>query len=508
MPGDRNVSDQFQIQPRAPHSALALGAIVFFLVPVLSSAQDEQAGAGSYAKHCAVCHGREARGGQGPSLLRAAYARGTDDQAVTRTIREGFPEGGMPSFGAVLSEAQTASVVAFLRQKRAEAPPSTRQPVAYAYQPLGVPSGVVKTELHDFRVETVAKVGEPYAFAFLPYGRILITEMAGNLRVVDKGRLLLEPVPDAPSGNGLGLRGAGGRSLLDVMVDPDYKSNGWIYLVTCHGVKDAKGKLAGVARINRGRIGGGRWTENRVLTEFSIDVTTGLRMAFDSKRFLYIGTSFPDPDYFAPADVGKTPPQLLSSPWGKILRMTADGQAPPDNPFVHTPGAFPYVYALGIRAPLGLAFDSKGELWEAEDGPRGGDELNHIQAGKNYGWPVTTWGHRYDAIPVPGNPEQEGMEPPVVSWSPSPAVSAIAVYDGKAFPRWKGNILMGSLMQMDLFRIVLDGDRPVVQETILHGVNRIRDVRVGPEGFVYLLTDGGQLLRLVPATTALDPDRN
>jgi glucose/arabinose dehydrogenase len=147
-----------------------------------------------------------------------------------------------------------------------------------------------------------------------------------------------------------------------------------------------------------------------------------------------------------------------------------------------------------------LAFDGQGELWESEDGPRGGDELNHIRAGHNYGWPVVTWGHRYDAIPVPANPEQEGMDKPVVGWSPSPAVSAIAVYEGKAFPRWRGNILMGSLMQMDLFRIVLDGDRPVVQETILHGVNRLRDVRVSPEGYVYVLTDGGQLLRLVPAT--------
>jgi glucose/arabinose dehydrogenase len=462
-----------------------------------------QTAADKYAKHCAVCHGREARGGQGPSLLSPVYAHGVDDPRVTRTIRDGFPDGGMPGFGSVLSEQEIAALVAWLRQKRAEAPPSTRQPLTRNYQPLGVPKGVVHTELYDFRVETVAKVGEPYGFAFLPDGRILITETAGNLRVVDKGRLQLAPVPDAPSGNGLGLRGAGGRSLLDIALDPDYKTNGWIYLVTCRGMKDAKGKLAGLAAINRGKLRDGRWVENQVLTEFSIDVTTALRMTFDAKRFLYVGTSFPDPDYIPPADLGKTPPQQLSSPWGKILRMTADGKVPPDNPFVNTPGAFPYVYALGIRAPLGLAVDSKGELWEAEDGPRGGDELNHIKAGRNYGWPVITWGHRYDAIPMPAHPEPEGpeqdnMERPVVSWSPSPAVSAIAFYEGKAFPRWKGNILMASLAQMDLFRIVLNGERMVLQETILHGVDRLRDVRVGPEGLVYVLTESGQLLRLVP----------
>jgi glucose/arabinose dehydrogenase len=485
---------------------LAIVLLVALSGSVPSWAQDAQLGSAAFASYCSSCHGVQADGGQAPSLLvGSAYARGSADQSVTRTIREGFAEGGMPAFGAVLSEAQIAGIVAFLHQLReAPAPPSTRQPVARSYEPLGVPMGIVKTELHDFRVQTVAQVGEPYGFAFLPDGRILITEVAGNLRIIEHGRLLPQPVPGAPRGNALGLRGGGGRSLLDVIIDPDYQSNGWIYLVTAHAVKNPEGKLAAQARINRGRIRNGRWADNEVLTEFSIDVTTGLRTAFDSKRLLYIGTSFPDPDYVAPAELGKTPPQLLSSPWGKILRMTAEGKVPADNPFLATPGAFPYIYALGIRAPLGLAFDRNGELWEAENGPRGGDELNHIRAGHNYGWPLITWGHRYDAIPMPAHPEPEGaevgkMDQPVLDWSPSPAVSAITFYEGKAFPRWKDNLLMGSLKQMDLFRIVLDGDRPVVQETILHGLNRIRDVRVSKEGYVYVLTDAGQLLRLVPA---------
>jgi glucose/arabinose dehydrogenase len=489
-------------------AAIALGALLWCaaLRPAPCWAQQAQAGADSFGKYCSACHGAAADGGQGPSLLVAgAYAHGSDDQSVAGTIREGFAEGGMPAFGAVLSDAQIGGIVAYLHQLReAPTPPSTRLPLAMAYAPLGVPAGIVKSELHDFRVETVAEVGPPYGFAFLPDGRILITEVAGNLRVVDKGRLLSDPVPGAPRGNALGLRGGGGRSLLDVIVDPDYRSNGWIYLVTAHAVKDEHGKLAARARINRGRIRNGRWTDYQVLTEFSVDVTTALRMAFDPKGFLYIGTSFPDPDYFAPETLATLPPQQLSSPWGKILRMSADGKVPADNPFIATPGAFPYVYALGVRAPLGLAFDRRGELWEAENGPRGGDELNHIRAGHNYGWPLISWGHRYDAIAMPAHPEPEGAEvgkfdPGVIDWSPSPAVSAITFYEGKAFPRWKDSLLMGSLKQMDLFRIVLDGDRPVVQETILHGVNRIRDVRVGPEGYVYLLTDAGQLLRLVPA---------
>jgi aldose sugar dehydrogenase len=489
-----------------PMTRFVILFLVCFSVLVPSWAQDARLGSDAFGSYCSSCHGAQADGGQGPSLLvAAAYAHGSDDQSVTRTIREGFAEGGMPAFGAVLSDAQIGGIVAFLHQLReVPAPPSTRVPVARAYAPLGVPKGIVKTELHDLRVETVAQVGEPYGFAFLPDGRILITEVAGNLRIVEQGRLLPEPVPGAPRGNALGLRGGGGRSLLDVIIDPDYKSNGWIYLGTGHATKSAEGTLAARARINRGRIRNGRWTDNQVLTEFSIDVTTGLRMAFDSQRMLYIGTSFPDPDYVPPAELGKTPPQLLSSPWGKILRMTADGKVPPDNPFLNSPGAFPYIYALGIRAPLGLAFDRNGELWESENGPRGGDELNHIRAGHNYGWPLITWGHRYDAIPMPAHPEPEGaevgkMDQAVLDWSPSPAISAIAFYEGQAFPRWKDNLLMGSLKQMDLFRIVLDGDRPVLQEIILHGVDRIRDLRVSPEGYVYVLTDAGQLLRLVPA---------
>jgi glucose/arabinose dehydrogenase len=502
QPYERQISDP--APGKGPGRAWLL-LVVFLLNPGLSPAQnaqagDVQSGLDIFARHCAICHGAEAQGGRGPSLLGPAYAHGIDDPSVIRTIRDGFEDGGMPAFGEVLSEPQISGVVAFLFQKRAAKPAqSTRPPVQRAYAPLGVPRGVVKTELHNFRVQAIAQAGESYGFALLPDGRILMTEVAGNLRMVDKGRLLPEPVAGAPHGNGVGLRGGGGRSLLDVIVDPDYRSNGFVYLVTAHAEKGTQGKLAAVATINRGRIRDGRWIENQVVNEFSIDVTTGLRMAFDSKRFLYIGTSFPDPDYVAPADLGKTPPQLLSSPWGKILRMTADGKVPSDNPFVNTPGAFPYVYALGIRAPLGLAFDRDGELWESEDGPRGGDELNHIKAAHNYGWPVTTWGLRYDAMPMPANPEQEGMEQPVAGWSPSPAISSLAVYSGKAFPRWKGSMLVGSLKQMDLYRFVVDGDRLVSQETILHGVDRIRDVRVGPQGYVYVLTEAGQLLRLVPA---------
>lgn len=178
--------------------------------------------------------------------------------------------------------------------------------------------------------------------------------------------------------------------------------------------------------------------------------------------------------------------------------MNADGSVPSDNPFVGKGDANPYVFSYGNRAPLGLVVNRKGEVWETENGPRGGDELNLIKPGLNYGWPGSSWGLRYDDVAAQANPEPKGVEQPVITWSPSPSVSSIDFYYGKAFPRWKGDIIMGSLKATDLYRIVLDGDRPVLQEVIIHKLGRVRTVKSGPDGFIYVMTDEGNFVRLVP----------
>ena len=158
------------------------------------------------------------------------------------------------------------------------------------------------------------------------------------------------------------------------------------------------------------------------------------------------------------------------------------------------------VRTVAASAGGGLTFDGSGELWNVEDGPRGGDELNHVRKGHNYGWPVITWGHRYDAVPVPSHTNHAGMDQPVVSWAPSPAVSDVEWYGGSAFPRWRGSFFVGSMKQRDLFRATVDGDRATLVETVLHNVDRLRDIATGPDGLIYILTDSGDLLRLVPAT--------
>jgi len=478
----------------------AMAALLFW-APGLSRAQpaiggDAAAGAAKYDQLCAACHGPKARGGQGADLTQPIYVHGSGDDNVVHSIRDGQPD-GMPAFRDRLTDADLTDLVAFLKVRRAD-PTNPRSASPQAFPPT-LPKGVVKTDVERFRVQVVAKTGAPYGFAFLPDGRILITEQSGSLRVVQKGRLLPDPVADAPTGGVEGQRGQPGHNLLDVIIDPDYAHNRWIYLSSAHRAKSGDPSGGSIARITRGRIRGGHWVDSQVLTEFQIQSTTALRMAFDAQRHLYIGTSWPNFEFISPDQAPHTPPQMLSSPLGKVLRMNADGTVPSDNPFVGQAGAFPYVYSYGNRAPLGLAFDSRGELWETENGPRGGDELNHIRPGRNYGWPVSTWGLRYDDVPNSANPEAKGVEQPIINWSPSPSVSAIAFYYGQAFPRWRGSLIMGSLKQTDLYRIVLDGDRPVLQEVILHAFDRIRAVHVGPDGYIYVLGDLGNLVRLIPA---------
>jgi glucose/arabinose dehydrogenase len=449
-----------------------------------------------FAQACAVCHGAEGVGAAAPTLIGARpLGHGDEKETLEREVREGIPP-QMPAFESKLTEPEIKAVVAYIQAKRFDA--ATRLQATLMARASEPPKGVIHSDVHDFRIEMVAQMGTPYGFDFLPDKRILVTEVAGKLRIVDKGHLLPEPVADAPTGDPHGLPDFFKRGMLDLIVHPDYKTNGWIYLLTAQMEPGADGHRSPQATITRGRLHDNRWVDSQEVLKFSIEKSSALRLAFDSHNFLYVGTGYSiDEAYTGPKEAA--PAQDLSTPWGKILRLKDDGSVPADNPFVGRKDAFPYIWSYGHREPLGLAFSPQGELWETENGPRGGDELNHILPGRNYGWPVSTWGFPYDDKPFSAHPSEKGMQQPVFNWTPSPALSAITFYTGKAFPRWKNNILMGSLKQRDLFRIIVDGDRGVLQEVILHNIDRIRDVKVGPEGYVYLLTDSGMLLRLIPA---------
>lgn len=348
---------------------------------------------------------------------------------------------------------------------------------------------------HSFRVETLAEgLKNPWAVAKLPDGRYLITERGGQLRVVEEGRLLPEPVAGVPE---VWARGQGG--LLDVVLHPDYQKNGWIYL--SYSKPLPKGALTAIVR--------GRLKENRL-----VDVETifeppaeeasgggahfGCRMAFDGAGHLFF-TIGDRGDVTTPANQA----QRLDNVKGKTLRLNEDGSVPADNPFVGRPGARPEIWTYGNRNGQGLVWDSAtGRLWETEHGPRGGDELNLIRKGLNYGWPVVTYGINYNGSPITEKTEAPGMESPVVQWTPSIAASGLAVYRGDAFPNWRGNLFSGALAHQKIVRIVLDGTKVVDQEILLERQGRIRDVRCFEDGALTVVFDQpGRVVRLVPEGT-------
>jgi glucose/arabinose dehydrogenase len=442
-----------------------------------------------YAESCASCHGAGLQGGMGPSLVDAEWRHGADDASVTVSIREGRPEGGMPGFGATLTAEQTRALVIYLREKAAahqrEQAPAARPAAADA---------VVQSEAHAFRLETVVGEGleSPWSVAFLPDGRLLVTEKPGRLRVVEGGVLRPEPVAGLPE---VWATGQGG--LLDVAVPPDFARTGWVYLAYSEPGADGTAMTA----VVRGRLREGRLVEQQTVYRAPAPLARkgrvhfGSRLVFDGKGHLF----------FSFGERGqKEDAQDLSRPNGKVHRVREDGQVPQDNPFVGRQGALASLWTYGNRNPQGLALHpTTGQLWGTEHGPRGGDELNLLQPGRNYGWPVITHGMNYDGTPLTDRTAQEGMEQPAVHWTPSIAVSAMDFYTGERFPRWKGHLFVGALASEELRRLVLEGERVVHQEVLFRGVGRVRDVVAAPDGALYLVLNGpDRLARLVPAGEA------
>jgi glucose/arabinose dehydrogenase len=355
---------------------------------------------------------------------------------------------------------------------------------------------LVQTREHRVRVVTVTTgLEHPWGLAFLPDGRMLVTERPGRMRVVSRdGRLDPAPVAGLPR---VDAQGQGG--LLDVALHPKYRDNGWIYW--SYAQRDTAGRNG--TEVARGRLAGGpgTWRMENVEVVFRMEPKSGAgfhfgsRLVFDRDGLLYV--TLGDRGEMARA-------QRLDDHAGKILRLTDDGGPAPDNPFAGDPKAKPEIFSLGHRNVQGAALHPKtGVLWAHEHGPQGGDELNVIRAGVNYGWPVITYGVNYGTgTKIGEGTEKPGMAQPVKYWVPSPAPSGMAFYDGDRFPKWRGDVLIGALRGQALIRVRLDGEKFVEDEFMLVGIlPRVRDVRVGPDGLVYLLTDqpDGAILRLEPA---------
>jgi glucose/arabinose dehydrogenase len=350
---------------------------------------------------------------------------------------------------------------------------------------------VHRSAAHDFRVvEVVSGLEQPWALAFLPDGRMLVTEKAGRLRVVKDGRLDPRPLASLPE---VAVYGQGG--LMDVALHPRFAENGLVYLSFA-----ARGAGGGVGtEVARARLAGHRLEDLRVIFRQAPKGSTGRhfgsRLVFDRQGYLYITLG----------DRGEMErAQRPGDHAGSVIRLHDDGRVPQDNPFVGRPGWKPEKYTLGNRNQQGAALHPRtGALWTHEHGPQGGDEVTLIRAGANYGWPVITYGVQYViGTQIGEGTAKPGMEQPLHKWVPSIAPSGMAFYAGDRFPGWRGSLFVGALKAQLLVRLELDGEKVVREERLLEGVlGRIRDVRAGPDGFLYLLNDAsnGALARLEPA---------
>ena len=350
----------------------------------------------------------------------------------------------------------------------------------------------VQSDKHAFRVVTLVRgLQNPWSMAFLPDGRMLVTEREGRLRIVSKDfKLDPKPVEGLPE---IVATGQGG--LFEVAIHPQYAQNGWIYWAYNApgpggwGTTLARGKL--ISDANNYRM-----TEVQLLFSMEPKTRTGQhfggRIVFDGKGIVYLTLG----------DRGDKPrAQKLDDHAGSVIRLYDDGRVPADNPFVNRAGAKPEKFTLGNRNMQGAALHPQtGELWTHEHGPQGGDEINVMRAGRNYGWPVISYGVNYGiGTKIGEGNAKPGMEQPLHYWVPSIAPSGMAFYTGDKFPNWKGNLLVGALRDEMLVRLELNGEKIVREERLLKGqIGRIRDVRVGSDGFVYLLTDerDGVVLRL------------
>ena len=362
------------------------------------------------------------------------------------------------------------------------------------------PEETHRSALHDFRVVTVTEgLVNPWSLAFLPGGDMLVAERPGRLRIVRGGTLLPDPVPGLPA-----IRAAGQGGLMDLALHPDFAANRLLYFSYSKPSEDG---TRGATAVARGRFENDRLTG--VQDIFVAELWSegrghyGSRLAFDGKGYLHI--TLGDRQVPPTGNLEAHPAQDLSNHFGTTIRLHDDGRVPADNPFVGREGALPQTWTYGHRNGQGLAIDpATGDVWYTEHGPQGGDELNLLQAGKNYGWPVVGYGVNYrTGLAIHKGTMGDGVENPVHVWVPSIGASGLMVYTGDKFPGWRGSLFAGGLVGQQLVRLTIDGRRVMNVEQLYQRKGRVRDVRQGPDGYVYLaIEDNGgaptPIVRLEP----------
>ena len=458
-----------------------------FLLTTFSLTQAQNAKT-LYATHCAGCHGANLRGATaGPTLLKAAWKSNDGKETIAHAIRKGVPGTTMVAWENTLSNQQIGDLTNFiLAAQNTEEENSIDSATVFK-----------NTQAYSLKIEKLVASGlkTPWGIEFVNEDSALVTEKTGGLRWLVKGKLLPEPITGLP----VAYLGTSTAGLMDIALDPDYRQNGWVYLGVSKSNGDRQDKKAlALTKIIRGKVRNSRWVEEQTLFEApdSLKVVDGNRWGC---RFLF------DKDghlFFTIGDMGRAlDSQNPGKATGKVFRINPDGSIPKNNPFVNRKGALPAVYSLGNRNVQGIdQHPATGEIWMTEHGPKGGDELNILKKGANYGWPVITYGVDYDGSIVSDIAEKEGMEQPITYWTPSIAVSAIAFCVSPRFPAWKNNLLVGALGFQELRRLVIVEGRVLAQELLFKGMGRVRDVKFGPDGVLYVLVNNpDEILRITPA---------
>ena len=513
---------------KKPSQYLKFCLIVIPLNLVLAPAASGQAEAYSgvtesmvlFRENCSVCHGENLEGTPQGTPLRGELLHGDSMAELTSSINNGYEVSGMPTWRDIFSPTQIRSIAMYVLETRAN--------VGYVTSnfdmPLSIPAGQFESELHNFRLETVVSNLNPlpYSIAPLPDGRLLLSERTQGVSIIGTDGEQSELITGTPRAyddiyrleSRLDIeRGMGW--MFDIVLHPNYEENGWIYLhfgdrcEDCNDISRERERPVSMNKLVRGKIEEGEWIEEETIWQAdmehysaSSDVAAGGRVAFDNAGHVYfsVGIKVQQPNFRGIQD--------LSTPWGKIHRVNDDGSIPLDNPFADRDDVYRSIYTFGHRSPQGLEFDPQtGELWGTEHGPRGGDEVNRLLPGLNYGWPLYSLGMSYDGTAVEYGKdlgiafELSDIQQPVVDLTPSPAVSSFIVSTSTQFPEWQGDFLVGSLKARSLFRIDIENNELVHRETLFEGLARIRDIEQGFNGDIYLLLEhnsGGRIVRLVP----------
>jgi glucose/arabinose dehydrogenase len=457
---------------------LGVGSLISWTNPAKKQLVDEPTEK-IYTQYCASCHGEKVE-----AFVDRKWKHGNTKAELIASISNGYSDMGMPTWKETLSKKDIEKLADLIVENLAGV-----EQYKFANKPS---SNVFSSEGMTVSLDTIATgFDSPWGFAQLPNRDYLISDRSGTLYHVDQKRnkTAIKGTPEVMA------KGQGG--LLDIALHPQFEQNGWVYLSYSKFKKEGGLTLTSTG-IVRGKIKNNQWVESQDIFE-SLPYTKtfhhyGSRIAFDKKGFLFfsVGERGMEKDF----------PQFTDNDNGKIHRLHDDGTVPKDNPFVgKDPAKFhPSIFSYGQRNPQGLTLNpSTGAIWETEHGPRGGDEINIIQSGRNYGWPVISYGINYDGKPITNISKKEGMEQPISYFIPSIAPSGLTFVNSDKYPAWKGNLMIGSLRFNYLNRCVIKDNKVVSQEKVLVNLGRMRNVKLGADGYLYVGTENpGMVFRLMP----------